>query len=140
MKLTARARTAVTAMADIAAYGEGAPVPLSEVAKRQVLSVPFLEQVFGQLRRAGLVESRRGAGGGYVLSRDPATLSLAEVVAAVDETVRTTACPPGGEVGCTGTSARCLTHGLWRELDGHIEGFLAGKSLADVAKGAPVHG
>lgn len=134
MKLTAKARTAVTAMADIAAFGAGGPVPLSDVAVRQALSISFLEQVFGHLRRAGLVESRRGAKGGYVLARAPGEVSLAEVVAAVDETVRTTACQAG--TTCTGRSARCLTHGLWRELDGHIEGFLASKTLAEVAEGA----
>ena len=136
LKLTAKARTAVTAMADIAAFGEGSPVPLSDVARRQVLSVSFLEQVFAQLRRAGLVESRRGAKGGYVLARAPGEVSLADVVAAVDETVRTTACQAG--TTCTGRAARCLTHGLWRELDGHIEGFLTGKTLEDVAEGARV--
>ena len=134
MKLTARARAAVTAMADIAAFGGGGAVPLSVVAERQGLSVTFLEQVFGQLRRAGLVQSRRGAKGGYVLAREAGAVSLAEVVAAVDETVRTTACRPG--TTCTGASARCLTHGLWRELDGHIEGFLAAKTLAHVAQRA----
>lgn len=137
LKLTAKARTAVTAMADIAAFGHGAPVPLSDVARRQVLSLSFLEQVFGQLRRAGLVESRRGVKGGYVLAREAGEVSLAEVVAAVDETVRTTACQPG--TTCTGGKARCLTHGLWNELDGHIEGFLASRTLADIAKGA-AHG
>lgn len=134
MKLTAKARVAVTAMADIAAYGGGAPVPLSDVARRQVLSVSFLEQVFGQLRRAGLVESRRGAKGGYVLARAADQVSLADVVAAVDETVRTRACQVG--TTCTGGAARCLTHGLWRELDGHIEGFLASKTLEEIAGGA----
>ncbi|MBB4657641.1 Rrf2 family transcriptional regulator [Parvularcula dongshanensis] len=137
MKLTAKARLAVTAMADIAAFGGGAPVPLSEVARRQVLSLSFLEQVFGSLRRAGLVESRRGAAGGYVLAREPSDVTLADVVAAVDEEVRTTACAPNGTVGCTGTSERCLTHGLWRDLDGHIEGFLSSRTLADVAAGVP---
>lgn len=136
MKLTAKARVAVTAMADIAAYGGGAPVPLSDVARRQLLSVSFLEQVFGQLRRAGLVESRRGAKGGYVLARAADQVSLADVVAAVDETVRTTACRAG--TTCTGGAARCLTHGLWRELDGHIEGFLASKTLEEIAGGANV--
>lgn len=134
MKLTAKARLAVTAMADIAAFGGGAPVPLPEVAARQGLSVSFLEQVFVRLRRAGLVESRRGARGGYVLARAPGEVSLSEVVAAVDGSPRMTACAPGAT--CTGTSARCLTHGLWAELDGHIEGFLASKSLADIAEGA----
>lgn len=136
MKLTAKARVAVTAMADIAAFGSGDPVPLSDVARRQVLSVSFLEQVFGQLRRAGLVESRRGAKGGYVLARAADQVSLADVVAAVDETVRTTACRAG--TTCTGGAARCLTHGLWRELDGHIEGFLASKTLEEIAGGANV--
>ena len=135
MKLTARARTAVTAMADLAAHGEGAPVPLRDVAERQGLSVAFLEQIFGQLRRAGLVESRRGAKGGYVLARMAEEVSLSDVVAAMDESVRTTACQPG-EGSCTGAGARCLTHRLWRELDGHIEGFLAAKTLADIAGGA----
>ena len=135
MKLTARARTAVTAMADLAAYGTDGPVALRVLAERQVLSLPFLEQVFVQLRRAGLVESRRGAQGGYVLARGPGEVSLAEVVAAVDDAPRTTACQPG--TTCTGGAARCLTHGLWRELDGHIETFLAGRTLADVAATAP---
>jgi Rrf2 family iron-sulfur cluster assembly transcriptional regulator len=133
LKLTAKARVAVTAMADIAAFGHGDPVSLRDVAERQVLSLAFLEQVFAKLKRAGLVESRRGASGGYVLTRPPQEVSLSEVVAAVDETVRTTACQPGTAVGCTGTSARCLTHGLWRELDGHIETFLAQRTLDDVA-------
>ena len=130
LKLTAKSRAAVTALADLAAQAQGAPVPLRDVAERQALSVAFLEQVFAQLRRAGLVESRRGARGGYVLARAAEAVSLADVVAAMDETVRTTACQAGAT--CTGTSARCLTHGLWRELDGHIEGFLASRTLADV--------
>ena len=134
MKLTARARIAVTAMADIAAFGAGAPVPLRDVAERQQLSLAFLEQVFGKLRRAGLVDSRRGARGGYVLARGADEVSLAAVVAAVDETLRTTACQPG--TTCTGSSARCLTHGLWADLDGHVEAFLASRTLADVAEGA----
>lgn len=132
MKLAAKARMAVTGMADLVAFGSGEPVPLSAIAERQRLSLAFLEQIFAKLRRAGLVESRRGAQGGYILSRDPAEVTLAEVVAAVEEEVRSTACQPGANAGCTGTSARCLTHKLWADLDRHIDGWLTETTLADV--------
>lgn len=132
MKLAAKARMAVTGMADVAAFGGGLPVALSQIAERQKLSLAFLEQIFGKLRRAGLVESRRGAQGGYVLARDADAISLAEIVAAVEEEVRTTACQPGAVNGCTGTSARCLTHKLWAELDIHIDSWLTERTLADV--------
>ncbi|MEM9839005.1 MAG: Rrf2 family transcriptional regulator [Pseudomonadota bacterium] len=132
MKLAAKARMAVTGMADLAAFGGGAPVPLSAIAERQNLSLSFLEQIFAKLRRAGLVESKRGATGGYVMARDPRQVSLAEIVAAVEEEVRTTACQKGTDIGCTGTTARCLTHALWRDLDSHIDDWLTSKTLADV--------
>jgi Rrf2 family protein len=119
-------------MADLAAFGDGLPVPLSQVAERQRLSVAFLEQIFGKLRRAGLVESQRGAQGGYFLAREPALINLAAIVEAVEEEVRSTACRPGKAIGCTGTSARCLTHQLWCDLDAHIEGWLAERTLADI--------
>ena len=133
MKLAAKARIAVTGMADMAAFGADAPVPLSAVAERQRLSLAFLEQIFAKLRRAGLVESRRGAAGGYVLTRPASEVSLAEIVAAVEEEVRSTACQPGGDLGCTGTSARCLTHKMWSELDDHIDTWLRTRTLADVS-------
>ncbi len=132
MKLAAKARVAVTGMADIAAFGGGEPVPLSQVADRQKLSLAFLEQIFGKLRRAGLVESRRGAQGGYVLAKQPQEIPLSEVVAAVEEEVRSTACQPGAAIGCTGASARCLTHRLWSDLDLHIEKWMNQHTLADV--------
>lgn len=138
MKLAAKARVAVTGMADLAAFGAGEPVSLSAVAERQRLSLAFLEQIFGKLRRAGLVESRRGAQGGYVLGRAPHDISLADIVAAVEEEVRSTACQPGSGLGCTGTSARCLTHKLLNELDQHIDSFLTRHTLADVSREVPM--
>lgn len=137
MKLAAKARMAVTGMADLAAFGGGQPVPLSAIAERQRLSLAFLEQIFAKLRRAGLVESRRGASGGYVLVKDPSEVPLAAIVAAVEEEVRSTACQPGAHEGCTGTSARCLTHKLWVELDDHIDQWLTTRTLADVSGEAP---
>lgn len=136
MKLAAKARMAVTGMADLAAFGNDAPVPLSAIAERQRLSLAFLEQVFAKLRRAGLVESKRGVGGGYVLTRAADDVKLGEIVAAVEEEVRTTACQRGTGLGCTGTSARCLTHKLWMDLDDHIDSWLNTKTLADVGNAA----
>ena len=138
MKLTAKARMAVKALADIAAYGHDAPVSLADIAARHTMSVPFLEQVFAKLRRAGLVESRRGVGGGYLLAKPAAKISVAEVVCAIDEEIRSTGCQPGTSVGCTGGAERCLTHGLWYDLDRVIEDYLAGVTLADIAAKAKV--
>jgi Rrf2 family iron-sulfur cluster assembly transcriptional regulator len=119
-------------MADIAARGRARPVALPEIALRQRISVSYLEQLFNKLRRAGLVDSIRGVGGGYALARPAAQIRVADVVRAVDEEIRTTACAPGAETGCTGTSARCLTHDLWDELGRQIDIFLNAVTLEDV--------
>lgn len=133
MKLTARTRAAVTALADLAAHQSGGPIPLAEIGARQRLSVAFLEQIFPKLRRAGLVESHRGAGGGYSLALAAEDITPAAIVRAIDEEIRSTACVPGSSIGCTGTSARCLTHGLWAELDRQIETYLDSVTLKDLA-------
>jgi Rrf2 family iron-sulfur cluster assembly transcriptional regulator len=140
MKLTAKARTAVTALADLAVSDEGEPVALSAIGVRQGLSITFLEQIFGKLRRAGLVESRRGVGGGYVLARPASDIAIADIVRAIDEEIRSTACRPGAVTGCRGTTTRCLTHGLWADLDGVIHSYLSGVTLADVVSNAPQKG
>ncbi len=132
MKLTAKARYAVTALADIAAFSKERPVALSEIAIRQGISLSFLEQMFRQLKKHKLVTSHRGAAGGYVLHYPPEEIRVADIVRAVDEPIRTTACIPGGDTGCQGTSARCLTHDLWDELGRHIEVFLNTITLADI--------
>lgn len=135
MKLTAKARTAVTAMADLAVAEPGRAVALSEIAERHILSLPFLEQIFSKLRRSGLVESRRGANGGYVLARPADEISASDVVRAIDVEIRSTACTPGEGTGCKGTGQRCLTHGLWASLDTLIDDYLAKVSLAQIASG-----
>ena len=132
MKLTTKGRYAVSAMADIAALASEAPIALSDVALRQGLSLSYLEQLFAKLRRAGLVESARGVTGGYVLTALPSEIRVADIVAAVDEEIRTTACAPGSSIGCKGTSARCLTHDLWDELGRQIELFLNAVTLEDI--------
>lgn len=132
MKLTTKGRYAVTAMADLAACGGRAPVSLADISLRQGISVAYLEQLFAKLRRAGLVDSARGSAGGYSLAREPRDIRIAEIVAAVDEEIRTTACAPGEGKGCQGGSARCLTHDLWDELARHIDIFLNTVTLDDV--------
>ena len=134
MKLTTKGRYAVTAMADIAARGESEPVALGEVALRQGISVSYLEQLFAKLRRAGLLESARGVSGGYKLARGAEDIRISDVVAAVDEEIKTTACEAGSAKGCQGASARCLTHDLWDELGRQIDIFLNAVTLDDVVK------
>ncbi len=119
-------------MSDIAAYSDGRAIPASEIALRQGISPDYLDQILSKLRRAGLVASVRGANGGYGLARAAQEIRIADIVAAVDEEIRTTACSPGSDIGCRGGSARCLTHDLWDELGRQIEIFLNAITLEDV--------
>lgn len=122
------------ALADLAKHGEGGAMPLSAIAERQQLSIAYLEQIFLKLRRAGIVESERGRTGGYRLARPAAAVMVADVMAAVEEETRMTRCHGDEGAGCVGES-RCLTHGLWHALGGHIREFLAHISLDDVLTG-----
>ncbi|MGV6800740.1 MAG: Rrf2 family transcriptional regulator [bacterium] len=134
MKLTAKARYAVTALADIAVFQSKGPVAVAEIAVRQNISHSFLDQLFRKLKSAGLVDAVRGASGGYHLAAAAESIRIADIVLAVDEALQTTACKPGESVGCVGTGARCLTHDLWDELGRHIEVFLGTITLADVVE------
>ena len=135
MKLSAKGRIAVTAVADLAAQGEGARVRLADIAERQGLSLSFLEQVFADLRRMGLVDSKRGPAGGYTLRRPAEAIALSEIIAAVEEDIRAHGCRPGAALGCTGRTARCLTHPLWGALEDHIGDFLSSVTLQHVVDG-----
>lgn len=136
MKLTAKARYAVIAITDIAVTAQngdtdGAAVSLSDISVRQDISLSFLEQLFGKLRKAGIVESVRGANGGYVLMRANKDLSIGDVMRAVDEEVQTKRCGDNG-IGCTTKGAKCLSHDLWQAMEDHIEGFFTATSIQDV--------
>jgi Rrf2 family transcriptional regulator, iron-sulfur cluster assembly transcription factor len=139
MQLSTRARYAVMAMAELGSHAEsgGGALSLAQIAASQQLSLYYLEQLFGGLRRAGLVASARGPGGGYRLARPAAAMTVAEIVDAVDEPIEATRCtePGGCMVGLDGDPARCRTHALWVELGGQIRRFLASVSLADVVRG-----
>lgn len=133
MELNTRGRYAVMAMVDLAKFAEGRAIALSAIAERQNLSVAYLEQIFSQLRRAGMVESVRGRSGGYRLARPASAISIAEVMSAVEEETRMTRCVDlsGETAGCLGAT-KCLTHGLWHALGDHIRTFLNDVSLQDV--------
>jgi Rrf2 family iron-sulfur cluster assembly transcriptional regulator len=133
MRLSTKGRYAVMAMADLARKG-GADraVTLAEIAGRQDISVSYLEQLFAKLRRAGLVASARGPGGGYRLAREACRIAVVEVVLAVEEPIHATACEAGAALSCQGRTERCITHDLWHELTRHIESFLGDVTLADV--------
>ncbi len=129
MKLTTKGRYAVTAMLDLALHYQQGAVTLSDIARRQGISLSYLEQLFAKLRRSGLVDSVRGPGGGYNLALQPAKISIAEIVIAINENIDATRC--GGEKNCHGDE-RCLTHYLWEDLSERIHEFLSGITLADL--------
>ena len=114
--------------------GSDASLSLAEIAKRQEISLSYLEQLFAKLRRGGLVKSVRGPGGGYRLSRASSEVRIADIILAVDEPITATRCHPGSPMGCTGTATRCVTHDLWEELGRQIHVFLSSVSLADVVE------
>jgi Rrf2 family iron-sulfur cluster assembly transcriptional regulator len=126
MRLTTKGRFAVTAMVDLAMRGGRAPVTLAGISERQKISLSYLEQLFGKLRRNGIVESVRGPGGGYLLARPGSKISVADIVIAVDEPLDATGC--GGRGDCH-DDHQCITHDLWMGLNERIYSYLATVSL-----------
>ena len=144
MRLTTKGRFAVTAMVDLALRHGTGPVTLAEISERQKISLSYLEQLFGKLRRRALVESVRGPGGGYLLAKDTRELSVAAVIQAVDEPMDATQC--GGKENCH-DDRKCLTHDLWASLNDHIYQYLESVTLHQLVENqrakesgvAPVH-
>src|SRR5689334_19845269 len=126
MRLTTKGRFAVTAMADIAMHRGTDPVTLSEISARQRISVSYLEQLFGKMRRRGLVVSVRGPGGGYRLARDTSKIAVADIILAVDEPIDATQCR--GKENCR-DDQKCITHDLWAKLNEHVLNYLAATTL-----------
>ena len=129
MKLTSKGRYAVTAMLDLAFHSQAGPVTLSNISQRQDISLSYLEQLFTRLRKCKIVSSTRGPGGGYSLSRPADRIAVAEVIAAVDEDVDSTAC--SGANNCH-EGNQCLTHELWKDLSQDIYQFLSGITLGSL--------
>ena len=130
MRLTTKGRFAVTAMMDVAMHGTKGPVTLAAVSERQKISLSYLEQLFGKLRRYGLVDSVRGPGGGYHLARAAETMTVADIIVAVDEPIDATQC--GGRENCKDDGKRCMTHELWANLNAHIFVYLRSVTLAQL--------
>ncbi len=134
MRLTTKGRFAVTAMLDLALRQTRGPVSLAAISDRQNISLSYLEQLFGKLRRHQLVESTRGPGGGYTLARAMDKITVADVIYAVDEPLDATNC--GGKQNCeSGTNGRrgqCMTHDLWETLNHKMVDYLDSVSLQDL--------
>jgi Rrf2 family iron-sulfur cluster assembly transcriptional regulator len=116
-------------MLDVALHSQDTPVPLADISERQGISLSYLEQLFSKLRKAGLVSSVRGPGGGYRLGMDAFHISIGTVISAVDESVDATKCSGKGD--CQG-GTRCLTHTLWRDLSNRISDFLNNITLGQL--------
>ena len=121
MRLTTKGRFAVTALMDLALHRTEGPVTLAAISERQKISLSYLEQLFGKLRRRALVDSVRGPGGGYLLARPLRELTVAQIVRAVDEPLDATQC--GGKQNCLDDHP-CMTHELWTNLNTCIQGYL----------------
>ncbi len=132
MKLSTKGRYAVMALVDLARNGDDQPVSLADIAERQDISQSYLEQLFGRLRKAGLVRSVRGPGGGYLLSYPADVMRISDVILAVDEVLRVTRCTPSSPAGCLSDRSRCLTHDLWVELGNQIQIYLSSVTIGDV--------
>lgn len=131
MKLSTKGRYAVMAMVDLCKTSTGKPIALADIAHRQEISLSYLEQLFGKLRRAELVKSVRGPGGGYLLGKAANEICISHVILAVDEPISTTRCTK--TEGCRSDNARCLTHNLWEALRDQIYMYLDSVTLEDVA-------
>ena len=131
MRLTTKGRFAVTAMLDLALNQGARPVTLAGISRRQGISLSYLEQLFGKLRRHSLVDSVRGPGGGYTLAKQSESMSVAEIIIAVDEPIDATQC--GGKENCR-EEGRCMTHDLWATLNEKMYDYLASVKLSDLVE------
>ncbi len=134
MKLSTKGRYAMVALADLALAGDTDLVSLNEISKRQDISLPYLEQLFVKLRRAGLVDAVRGPGGGYRLSRSPDAIRISEIMEAVEETVSAMHSGAGASGGVSGSRAQSLTNRLWEGLSAQVYVFLHQTRLSDVVR------
>ena len=132
MRITTKGRYALRAMTNLALSSSGKPKAIKTIAAEEDISPEFLEQIFFKLKKAGIIDSVRGPGGGFILSQDPQTISVKAIFIAVDEGLDLTPCtscndePP--EVACDRIDD-CLVHDIWKEASNHIGNFFEGISL-----------
>ena len=135
MKITSKGRYAVLAMVDIARHSKATPCNLTNVSIRQNISLPYLERIFNDLKKANLVESQKGPGGGYRLSKDSNEIQILEIFNAIDEKIKATGCSNNHNAFCTGKKTKCLTHNFWEDLENLIGNYLQSISLDDLVTG-----
>ena len=135
MKITSRGRYAVLAMVDIAKFGSNRPCSLSHVSVRQNISLSYLEQIFNDLKKAKLVKSQKGPGGGYSLSKESGEIRILDIFNAIDEQIKTRGCGNNPNAFCSGTNKKCLTHNFWENLEGVIGSYLGTVYLSDLVEG-----
>ena len=133
MFLTTRGRYAVMAMVDMAIRDQTAPVRLLDVAAAQEIQISYLEQIFSQLKKYGLVIATKGPNGGYQLSKAADEIKLAEIIKAVNENIKITRCINNSN-DCMSKKRSCITHHLWEGLEKHILYYFDSITLADVYK------
>ena len=134
MKLGTKGQYAVMAMADLASQPQDQPIPLADIAERQHIPLPYLEQIFVKLRRGGLFKSIRGYQGGYNLQGCPENLKIFDIMQAVEEDISTTRCGSEMQLSCQGKTGKCLTHNLWEGLQANIEHYLNSITLQDLCQ------
>jgi Rrf2 family iron-sulfur cluster assembly transcriptional regulator len=130
MILTNKAKYATIAVIDMLEAGLQKPVALSVIAARQNISLSFLEQIFAALKKAKIVKSIRGAGGGYLLAKEPQDINIADIIFAIDEPIRMTRC--SNKDGCVAKKTKCKTHDLWQGLEKNIHNYLSSISIANI--------
>ena len=135
MKITSKGRYAVLAMVDVARHSKMSPCNLTNVSIRQNISLPYLERIFNDLKKANLVESQKGPGGGYRLSKDSSEIQILEIFNAIDEKIKATGCSNNSNAFCTGKGNKCLTHNFWEDLEKLIGNYLQSVSLNDLVTG-----
>jgi Rrf2 family iron-sulfur cluster assembly transcriptional regulator len=134
--LTNKAKYATIAVIDMLDAGLQKPVALSAIAARQNISLSFLEQIFAALKKAKIVKSIRGAGGGYLLARRPQDINIADIILAIDEPIKMTRC--SNKDGCVAKKTKCKTHDLWQGLEQNIHNYLSSISIANINDNSPI--
>ena len=117
-----------------ASFKENIPISLRDISLRQGISLLYLEQIFLKLKKSNIVNSVRGINGGYILTKEPSKIKLAEIFKAVDEKVKTVSCKKESKKACNGKSTKCITHNLWDELEIYINNFFEKKNLSELIK------
>jgi Rrf2 family protein len=137
MRFSTRTEYGIRVMVRLGRSGGNGPVSLSDLADRERLPLSYLEQIAGQLRRSGLIQSRMGSHGGYMLGRPPDSITMADVVTSLEGSLAPVSClVQGSEAECVTEADACSAHSLWERLQDSITTTLKSTSVADLMRTA----